>query len=382
MSIPVDYEILRVIWWVLLGVLLIGLAVMDGFDFGVATLLPFIAKSDIEKRVVINTIGPFWEGNQIWIVLGGGAIFAAWPPIYAVSFSGFYLAMFVILAALILRPVGFKYRNKVNNPIWRKAFDVCLFIGGFVPALLFGVAVGNVIQGVPFHFDHDLRIHYTGTFFELLNPFGLLCGVISVCMFIKHGAVYLSLKTEGVIQKRVKCIIPLASVCLIITLLLACWMSVNILPYYNITSTQNLAGPSNPLMKEVCIINGGFYHNFKNYPWMLISPLLAFGGILLSNLLQLLKKPFISFVFSGISIFGIVSLPGLAMFPIILPSSSNPAQSLSVFDASSSHLTLFIMTIAVIIFVPIVLFYTGWVYHVMRGKVTEQTIQSDTNTYY
>ncbi|CAO5678996.1 MAG: Cytochrome bd-I ubiquinol oxidase subunit 2 [Holosporales bacterium] len=382
MPIPVDYEILRIVWWVLLGVLLIGLAIMDGFDFGVATLLPFVAKSDIEKRVLINTVGPVWEGNQIWIVLGGGAIFAAWPPVYAVSFSGFYLAMFVILAALILRPVGFKYRNKVANPTWRKAFDLCLFIGGFIPALLFGVAVGNVIQGVPFHFDNDLHIHYTGTFFDLLNPFGLLCGVISLCMFVRHGAIYLSIKTDGDLQKRVHRVVPIMSVCLIVLLLVACWLTLTFIPYYKITSVQNLSGPSNPLLKEVTVLTGHFFDNFKNHPWMLAAPILAFGGLILSCVSLLLKRPFISFIFNSLSIFGIVSLPGLALFPMILPSSSNPSQSLSVFDASSSHLTLFIMTLAALIFVPIVLMYTGWVYRVMRGKVTAKTIESDTNTYY
>lgn len=185
---PLDYETLRIIWWVLLGTLLIGFAVMDGFDLGVAIWLPWLAKTDIDRRVLINSIAPTWEGNQVWFILGGGAIFAAWPALYALSFSGFYLAMLIVLLALILRPVGFKYRSKLPNAAWRSFWDKALFIGGFVPALIFGVAIGNVLQGVPFHFDESLRVFYTGTFLQLLNPFALLCGLVSVVMLAMHGA--------------------------------------------------------------------------------------------------------------------------------------------------------------------------------------------------
>ena len=153
----IGFDVLRVIWWLLLGVLLTGFALTDGFDMGVGALIPFVGKSDAERRVAINTVGPVWEGNQVWFILGGGAIFAAWPPLYAVSFSGFYLAMFVILAALILRPVGFKYRSKRDSATWRNAWDWALFVGGAVPALIFGVAMGNVLQGVPFHFNAEAR---------------------------------------------------------------------------------------------------------------------------------------------------------------------------------------------------------------------------------
>src|SRR5208283_4606085 len=191
------YATLRLIWWVLLGVLLIGFAVTDGFDMGVGALLPFVAKKDIERRVTINTVGPVWEGNQVWFILGGGAIFAAWPALYAASFSGFYLAMFLVLAALILRPVGFKYRSKIESPVWRGFWDWALFIGGVVPALVFGVAFGNLFEGVPFGFDADLRFHSTITLISLLNPFALVVGLVSLSMIVLHGAVWLNLKTEG-----------------------------------------------------------------------------------------------------------------------------------------------------------------------------------------
>src|SRR5271168_3707263 len=171
---------LRLIWWALLGILLIGFAIMDGFDLGAAILLPFVAKTDGERRVVINSVGPVWEGNQVWLILGGGAIFAAWPTLYAVAFSGFYLAMFLVLCALIVRPVAFKFRSKLTNPNWRSIWDWALFVCGAVPSLVFGVAFGNVIEGAPFRFDDTMRMTYEGTLLGLLNPFALSCGLVSV----------------------------------------------------------------------------------------------------------------------------------------------------------------------------------------------------------
>src|SRR5215467_1833144 len=194
MAIPLDYETLRIIWWALLGILLIGFAIADGFDLGTAILQPFIARTDIERRVLINSVGPVWEGNQVWFILAGGASFAAWPPLYAAAFSGFYLAMFVVLFALILRPVAFKFRGKLDNPAWRTIWDWALFIGGLVPAPIFGVAFGNVLQGVPFRLDDDLRAIYSGGFIDLLNPFALLCGLVSIAMLTTHGAVYVWMK--------------------------------------------------------------------------------------------------------------------------------------------------------------------------------------------
>lgn len=382
MHLPVDYEILRLVWWLLLGVLLIGFSIMDGFDLGVATLLPFVAKNDTEKRIVINTVGPVWEGNQVWLVIGGGAVFAAWPAIYAVSFSGFYLAMFVILAAIILRPVGFKFRSKVEHTLWRGIWDGCLFIGGFVPALLFGVAVGNVIQGVPFHFDDTLRVTYTGTFFELLNPFGLLCGLISLTMFTRHGGVYLSLKTEGDVAKRSQCMVTWMTVAQIILLGSAWWYMMHYVNGYQVTSSIDMNGPSNPLSKTVTEGLGYWSQNFTQHPWMWAAPALAFGGLILSEVFLRIKREGLSFILSAASVFGIVSLPGLMMFPFIFPSSSHPGHSLMVFDASSSKLTLFIMLIAAVIFVPLILSYTSWVYHVMRGKITSSDIKKNEGVMY
>lgn len=377
---PLDYETLRVVWWVLLGVLLIGFAVFDGFDLGVAMWLPWLSKTDMERRIMINSIAPTWEGNQVWFILGGGAIFAAWPALYALSFSGFYLAMFLILLALILRPVGFKYRSKVNNPLWRTVWDYALFIGGFVPALIFGVAIGNVLQGVPFHFDAQLRPFYTGTFWALLNPFALVCGLLSVFMLAMHGAFFLNVKTEGHIQRRA---MRAGRVCALLSIIVfiaaGFWLHYDI-DGYALTAIVPHDGPSNPLYKTAALQADAWFNNYRNAPITLIVPAVGIVAALFALLTARWAK--LAFVCSALSVIGIIATVGVSMFPFILPSSTNPEQSLIVWDSSSSQLTLFIMLVAVVIFLPIVLAYTAWVYRVLRGKVTEETITKNHDTAY
>lgn len=378
----IDYETLRVIWWLLLGVLLIGFAVMDGFDLGVATLMPFVGKTDTERRVVINTIGPVWEGNQVWLILGGGAIFAAWPPLYAVSFSGFYLAMFAILFALILRPVGFKYRSKRESVVWRTSWDWALFIGGLVPALVMGVAVGNVLQGVPFHFSDDLRIFYDGTtLFELLNPYGLLAGLLSVAMLAMHGAGWLTLKTAGEVNARARRIGMIAAIATIALFAIGgFWLT--LIDGYRFTSTIDTGGPSNPLYKTVEVTSGVWFQNYAAHPWMMIAPALGFLGALGSLLAFAAKKDGLPWLMSSVSILGIISTVGLSMFPFILPSNVDPKSSLTVWDASSSHMTLFIMLVCAVIFVPIIIAYTSFVYKVLWGKVAAKDVTDPSNHAY
>lgn len=378
----IDYEILRLIWWVLLGVLLIGFAAMDGFDLGVGTLLPFVAKTDVERRVVINTIGPVWEGNQVWLILGGGAIFAAWPPLYAVSFSGFYLAMFIILFALILRPVGFKYRSKKQSPQWRNGWDWALFIGGFVPALIFGVAVGNVLQGVPFRFSDHLQIFYEGNLFGLLNPFALLCGLLSVAMLTMHGAAWLVLKTTGDIANRARSFGSVAALLTIVFYVLAgIWMWYGIAGY-RITSEIVTDGPSNPLFKTAVLEHGAWFTNFSNYPILLIAPVLGILGALSVLVAMRAGRELMPLLMGKLSIFGIISSVGVAMFPFILPSSLDPSASLTVWDSSSSQMTLFNMLVVTAIFLPLILFYTSWVYKVLWGKVDKKMIEDDNSHAY
>jgi len=380
--ILLDYTTLRVIWWLLLGVLLIGFAVMDGFDLGVGTLLPFVAKTDEERRLVINTIGPVWEGNQVWLVLGGGAIFAAWPPLYAVSFSGFYLAMFVILFALILRPVGFKYRGKMPSQRWRDNWDRALFIGGFVPALIMGVAVGNVVLGVPYHFDDSQRVWYTGSFFGLLTPFALLAGLLSVAMLVAHGAAMLVIKTDGPVAERSARYGSIAAIVSFVLFATAgAWVAFG-LPGYAVTSQVVTDGASNPLLKTAeFTAAGGWLHNYSTMPATILAPVAGLLGALASAVLLRTRRGGLAFIASGLSIAGIIFTVGFAIFPFLLPSSSQPGSSLTLWDASSSHLTLWIMLLATAIFLPIIIAYTTWVYRVLKGKTTLEEMGDNPNAY-
>ncbi|RMX08267.1 cytochrome d ubiquinol oxidase subunit II [Corticibacter populi] len=378
-----SYDVLRVIWWLLLGILLVGFACTDGFDLGVGTLGPFVARSDIERRVVLNTTGPIWEGNQVWLILGGGAIFAAWPQLYAVSFSGFYLAMFAILFALILRPVGFKYRSKIEDPRWRSTWDWCLFIGGFVPSLIFGVAIGNVLQGVPFRLEPDMQIYYDGSFFGLLNPFAVLCGLVSVAMLVAHGAAWLQLKTSGAVQarsRRAGLVAALATPLLYVLAGVLMWLFVD---GYRITSEVITTGPSNPMMKTA---EGGIAHMwFANYaaaPVLWLVPAIGILGSLAAAWGFARRHELFTLLANGVAIAGIILSVGVSMFPFILPSSIQPQASLTVWDASSSHLILFIMLVCTIIFLPIILAYTSWVYSVMRGKVDGKEIEEERGHAY
>lgn len=379
-TIPLDYETLRLIWWLLLGVLLIGFAIMGGRDMGVGALLPFAAKTDEERRVLLNLIGPTWEGNQVWLILGGGAIFAAFPPLYAVSFSGFYLAMMVILLALILRPVGFKFRGKIEDPRWRKTWDWGLFIGGFVPALIMGVAVGNVLLGAPFHIDDTMRIFYTGNFFQLLMPFALLAGLVSVGMIVTHGATLIVGRTEGVIAERARTIgIWSGLVTAALFALGGVWLA--FMNGYVVTSVIDPNAPINPLSKTVELVQGGWLRNYGSYPWMIAAPVLGLAGMLVAVLALNLRMKWLAYLATSGGIFGIVSTAGLSIFPFFLPSSTVPNSGLTLWDASSSHMTLFIMLVVTVIFLPIIIGYTAWVFRVMRGTVTPQTLGKNPNAY-
>lgn len=373
MELPLDYATLRVIWWGLLGVLLIGFALTDGYDLGVATLLPFVARTDAERRMTIETISSMWEGHQVWLILGGGAIFAAWPFVYAISFSGLYLAMFIVLAALILRPVGFKYRSKREGAVWRRNWDWALFVGGFVPALIFGVAVGNVLRGVPFDLDASLRATYEGGLIGLLNPFALLAGLISVSMLVMHGAAWLVVKAEkGKVRDRAArygMVAALATVALFI--LAGVWAAI-LLPGYTITSDIVIDGPSNPLRKTVAVEAGAWLANYSRHPWMVLAPLMAVAGGFAAAIGLGKRRNVLSLGGSAVSVFGVVATAGVSMFPFILPSSLNPDASLTVWDSSSSAGTLFFMLIMTAIFVPLIGLYTAWVFKVLWGRVSSE----------
>lgn len=374
-----DYEALRLIWWGLLGILLIGFAVLDGFDMGIAILLPFTGKTDMERRILINIIAPVWESNQVWLILGAGAIFAAWPSLYAVAFSGFYIPLFIVLSTLILRPVALKFRSKVENLLWRQIWDACIFLSGFTPALIFGIAVGNALEGVPFHFDEDLRISYTGTFESLLNPFAIGCGLLAVMMMTLQGATYSKLKTAQNFSYRFQPIIFACVISLLAGFTIMGLYTHSFLYGYKIVSTIDPIGFSNPLGKEVVRNIGMVVQNFYKYPWMLIGPGFVYlGGILC---LVTLSRPLLSFICSSLLTSGIISTVGFSLYPFLLPSSSHPSHSLTVWDASSSQRTLWIMLVAVLIFLPIIIGYVSWLFRVLRGKVTEEGVNNNESSY-
>jgi len=381
-AIPLDYEVLRLIWWALLGILLIGFAILGGMDLGVGALLPFAARTDEERRVLLNLSGPTWEGNQVWLVLGGGAIFAAWPPLYAVSFSGFYLAMIAVLLALILRPVGFKFRSKVPSEGWRNVWDWALFVGGFVPALIFGVAVGNLFLGAPFRLDDTLRATYEGNFFGLLTPFALLAGLVSVAMLLTQGATIIAARTSGAVAERARQYGQWSALATIVLFVLGGVVALWMLNGYTVTSVQDPLGPSNPLGKTVVVAPGAWRANYTNYPWMMLAPILAIVGSLAVWLGLRARAGLWAFAGSSLAIAGVIATAGLTLFPFFMPSSADPGVSLTVWDASSSHLTLFIMLVVTVVFLPIVLAYTAWVYRVMRGPVTVgTTLKRNPNAY-
>jgi cytochrome d ubiquinol oxidase subunit II len=377
-----DYITLKLIWWALVGVLLIGFAVTDGFDMGATMLLPFIARTDAERRVVINTVGATWEGNQVWLVTAGGAMFAAWPLVYAASFSGFYFAMLLVLFALFFRPVGFDYRSKRDDPRWRSLWDWGLFIGGFVPALVFGVAFGNLLQGVPFSFDSDLRVTYSGGFFALLNPFAILCGLVSVFMLAAHGAAFVKMKTDGVIAKRASFALRAASLGALLFFAVAGALIASVISGFEITSAPAMDSVANPLLKTVAAGPGLWMTNYGVHPWTIAAPAVGFAGGLVALLLASSRFEKTAFIATGLMIAGVILTAGFSLFPFIMPSSLDPRSSLTVWDSTSSRSTLQIMLAAVIIFLPIILIYTSWVYRVMRGKVTLTTLEDDKHTLY
>jgi cytochrome d ubiquinol oxidase subunit II len=376
-----DYETMRLIWWALLGALLIGFAITGGFDLGVAILLPFLGKNDTERRVIINSVGATWEGNQVWFVTAGGALFAAWPMAYSVAFSGFYFALLLTLFALFLRPIGFDYRSKLPSQRWRNNWDIALFAGGFVPALIFGVAFGNLLQGVPFHFDNDMRIFYTGSFWALLNPFGLLAGLLSLAMLITHGAVFLQVKTVGDINQRCKKVVTIfALLTLVFFALGGIWVAH--IDGYHISTEVFANAQSNPLAKTVSKEAGLWLDNYARYPVLWAVPGLAFIAGAATLILSKIERPGVAFIASSIILTSVILTAGVSMFPFLIPSSSAMNSSLTVWDASSSFTTLKIMFWVTVIFLPIVVTYTSWVFRVLRGKITLEHIHQNDHTAY
>lgn len=379
---PLDYPTLKIIWWLFIGVLLIGFAIMDGHDMGVGSLLPVIGRSDEERRVLLNTIGPHWEGNQVWLVTGAGALFAAWPLVYAAAFSGFYWAMMAALWALFLRPVGFHYRSKLADARWRSAWDWGLVIGSAVPPLLFGVAFGNLLQGVPFHFDADLRAHYSGGLGGLLNPFALLAGALALAMMCLHGATFLAHRCTEVLQQRARHAAVVSGLLTLALFTLAgLWLWLGNFGYA-ITSTIDPAALANPLAKTVEARPGAWFDNYRAQPASLLLPVTAYVATALAMLLVARRRTLAAFVASAFTQAAIIGTAGAAMFPFLMPSSTAPGSSLTAWDAVASHRSLGVMFWVTILLLPLVCMYTAWAYRVMRGKVTAAYVRENEHSLY
>ncbi|ABR75147.1 cytochrome d ubiquinol oxidase subunit II [Actinobacillus succinogenes] len=376
-----DYEFLRFIWWVLVCVLLIGFVITDGFDMGVANLLPFIGKKEVEKRIMINTIAPHWDGNQVWLLTAGGAMFAAWPVVYATSFSGFYIAMILVLAALFFRPLAFDYRNKKDDKTWRKTWDIGLFVSGFVPSLVFGVAFGNLLQGVPFEFNDLMQVKYTGSFFELLNPFALVCGIISFAMLTTHGAAWLQMKTTAELRNRARTVSQVGAFVTLITFVLAgIWLLFK--DGFVVTSTVDHFAPSSPLGKTVAIETGAWFNNYKEMPLLFILPALVVIGAVSTIAASKANRSGFAFFFSSLTMIGVILSCATSMFPFIMPSITHPEMSLLMWDSTSSELTLKIMLGLALVFVVISLSYTIWSYIKMFGRLDADFIEANKNSLY
>lgn len=331
---------LNTLWFILVAVLFIGFFILEGFDYGVGILLPFLGKDDQDRRVIINTIGPVWDGNEVWIIAGGGAIFAAFPHWYATMFSGFYLALVLLLFALIVRGVAFEFRSKDKHPAWRTTWDWIIFVGSFVPALLWGVALGNLLRGVPI----DANMTYVGGFFNLLNPYALLGGLTTLSMFVLQGAIFLGLKTKGDITPRAiaatKKVGPLATIVVFAFIVVG----------YFVTDAFTRLG-----------VNPG------------IVPVAAGGALLATGWLIHRDRLGWAFITSSLTIALSVVTIFMSLFPRVIVSSLNPEWSLTIYNASSSPYTLKVMTIVALIFVPIVLLYQGWTYWVFRERIGRES---------
>lgn len=376
-----DYENLRLFTWAVVGVLLIGFTITDGFDMGVAALLPVMGKKNLERRVMLNAIAPHWDGNQVWLITAGGAIFAIWPLVYAAAFSGFYIAMLLVLASLWLRPIGMDYRAKIDNPQWRNACDIALFISGVIPPIIFGVGFGNLLVGVPFELNNLLMLDYQGGFFDLLTPFPILCGLVSLTMVVTQGAAFLQMKTKHELRTRAQNITLWGAGATMLLFMFGGLFAASQSGYI-IIGAMLKDGISNPLNKQVVSIASDLLHNFSEMPQLWLIPFTAVTSLLVCFWATVSRRAGVAFTMSSIAIACIILTAGVTLFPMIMPSSINPSHSLTLWDATSSEKTLGIISIVAIIVVPVILGYTAWCYYKMFGRLDNNYIRSNSSSLY
>lgn len=387
------FSILQFCGWLAVGLVMYLFAVTGGFDLGAGMLTPFVGKNDNERRMVVNTVGPTWDGNQVWLITAGGAIFAIWPRVYAASFSGFYFGFLLVLWALFLRPVAFEYRSKLASLKWRKFWDWALCIGSFVPSLVIGVAIGNLFLGVPFQFQPETLRFFYGTgmtsaaaihdLLALLSPFAVTVGLFCVCMMIMHGAAYLCMRTEGVVFERCKQVHKVSTILFILLFIgLGLWL-IGIKGFiYHATSQNPML---HPLTSQVSVVAHGWFHNYTTYPWLIIAPLLGLLGAIWS--LRVMKKDVhrTAFIGSSLAVLGVLGTLGFTLFPFIMPSITHPSQSLLAWNASSSEISLIGILIVAVIMLPVIFLYTNFVYKKVWGRGTrmsEKTIAEQAHVLY
>ena len=374
------YLILKLLWWLLLGVLLMGLAIMMGTDMGVGTVLRWVGRTDTERRVALNIIGPHWDGNQVWFILGGGAVFAAWPLVYATAFSGLYVVMLLLLWSMIIRPLGFEYRSKLTSRAWRNAWDWTLFVSGAVPMLVFGAAFGNLFQGLPFHFEWNLTSWYVGSFLSLFNPFAIFCGLLAVALSVFMGCAMLMIRGEGDLYRRARMIGWVAGLVAVALFAIGgAWVSG--MTGYHLVSAPPFGEPQTPLQQSVEVLQGAWLETFWSYPVSFLLPLLGVCAILGGTAALCVRRPALAWALGALGWVGVIGTAGLALFPFLMPSSEIPSQSLTVWNSGSSERTLAWMLGFTLIFIPLIVWYTSWAFHVMRGTVRNEQVEGDEHAY-
>ncbi|MEM5329742.1 cytochrome d ubiquinol oxidase subunit II [Paraburkholderia sp. JHI2823] len=375
------YLFFKVLWWLLLGVLLMGLAIMVGMDMGVGALLRYVGRTDTERRIALNTIAPHWDGNQVWFILGGGAIFAAFPLLYATAFSGLYIVMLLLLWTMIVRPLGFEYRSKLPTPAWRNAWDWALVVSGAVPMIVYGAGMGNMLLGVPFHFGWDLTSFYTGSFLSLLNPFAVMCGVLSLSLSIWMGGAMLMGRTErGALWARARRAATVGAIVAIVLFTIGgIWASH--LSGYRIEHAPMPGVAQTPLQQGVTRAEGAWLDNFHLYPALWLVPALGYAGMVLGLLAIRAGRASLAWWLGALAWIGVIGTAGVSLFPFLMPSSSDPSQSLTVWNAVSSRNTLMWMSGWTAVFMPAIIAYTSWAFYVMRGKVKAEHVESNPHAY-
>jgi len=349
---------------------------------GVSMLIPVVGKTDDERRVIINSIAPHWDGNQVWLVLAAGALFAVWPTLYATAFSSLYPAMMLLLFSLIIRPLAMDYRSKLDNKTWRSTWDWLFIVPGIVPPLILGVTMGNLFLGLPFEFDEYMRSTYTGSFFGLFHPFALLAGILAIAMFLMQGSSFLALRSEGVIRERAQVFLSWSGVVVVALFVIeGIWLYLSI-DGLSITGYFNTGGASNPTVKTVQVVSGGWLHNYSLYPITLFAPIMGVLGALAAVRLAYTEHMAWAFFASSLSLVGIILTAGFSLFPFIMPSSTNISHSLTLWDTASSHLTLGVSFIAAVIFVPLILMYTLYSYVMMWRTYTVEFIRENDHSLY